>query len=291
MNSHTFWFGLTLFFYVASSVSYHAHLFSGSERACRVAVLMLLAGILAHTAAIGVYCSTTHRSVLSGAMPFSLVAYFIVLVQAAANLRPGAAALGSLSMPLAFLAQFYSSVQDPGGSIEGPTGTALLRPHVMVILLGFAAFTVAFCLAVIYLAQSRLLKRKRIRGLFRRLPPLESVSSSAHWLATIGFSLLTLGIISGVIVAPERFGAGWYLDPRTLTSLVAWAIYATYIALSMVLGWRGRKTTYFLIAGFLVVLAAFFASHGRPRTVSHSSTATGTSTVSASHAPVPPRPH
>lgn len=263
-------FGLTLLCYLLGSIAHHTHLFAGHERSRRFATGFVAVGLLAHTAAIGVWC-TTHGSILqSPTMPFSLVAYFIALAQLAVDFRRGWASVGALSVPLAFVAQFYASARTPGEVIAVSPGGALLRPHVMVLLLGFAAFTLAFCLAVLYLVQSRLLKRKQLRGgLFSRLPPLESITTGAHWLATIGFSMLTLGIITGMIAAPKTWGPQWYLDPRTLSSLVAWAIYAFYLGSSLVMGYRGRRSTYFLIAGFLVVLVALVASVARPRSGPH----------------------
>lgn len=256
-------FNLTLFLYLVGSVGYHLHLFGGSEKARQWAGWAVILGVLSHTAAIGVYCSAQRGSVLTGTMPYSLVAYFIALGQVAASLARWSA-VGSLSMPLAFIAEFMAEVGPQGGPGHPAPGGALLRPHVTVLLLGFAAFALAFCLAVIYLVEARLLKEKKIRGLFDRLPPLESVSGAAHWLAIIGFSMLTLGVITGAIAAPKSWGPDWYTNPRLLpgviTSLVAWVIYAAYLGVSLFLGWRGRRTTYFLIAGFAVVLVAFFAS-------------------------------
>jgi ABC-type uncharacterized transport system permease subunit len=48
----------------------------------------------------------------------------------------------------------------------------------------------------------------------------------------------------------------WYLEPRFITSIVAWLVYAAYMAASSLAGWRGRKTTYFLIGGFAFLLVA-----------------------------------
>jgi ABC-type uncharacterized transport system permease subunit len=256
--------GATLLLYFLASIAYHVHLFAGSDRARRAATWLVLAGVMVHTGYIGAWC-VAHRgsSILRDAgMPFSIAAYFIAILQVAVDLRLKWAALGSLALPLAFVAQFYAEVRAPASTVRAPAGSALLSPHVLAILLGFAAFALAFCLAVTYLVQARLLKTKQVRGLFSRLPPLESVSTGAHWLATIGFSMLTLGIITGVLAAPERWGARWYLDSHTVVSLIAWAIYAAYLAAIMLLGWRGRRTTYFLIAGFLVVVAAFFVTVG-----------------------------
>jgi ABC-type uncharacterized transport system permease subunit len=263
-------FGATLLLYFVSAVSYHAHLFTGSERARKAALACAPLGLAVHTAALGAWCLNHPGSILRDpGMPYSLVAYFIALVQVALNVRPRWATLGSLTMPLAFVVEFYAGSAAPETAFHtfapGWQPGPLMRPHVMALLLGFAAFALAFCLAVLYLIQSRLLKSKQMRGMFSQLPPLESVATAAHWLAAIGFSMLTLGIVTGALAAPEAWGGRWYLDPRTLTSLVAWAIYAAYLGAILFLGWRGRRTTYFLIAGFLVVLIAFFASLSRPQ--------------------------
>ena len=255
-------FTATLFLYLGSSVGYHLHLFGGSEAARKAAGWTAMLGVLTHTAAIGVYCSAMKGSVLTGTMPYSLVAYFIAVGQVAASLARWNA-VGSLAMPLASIAQTVAGLGS-GAAGHPAEGGVLLRPHVTVLLLSFAAFALAFCLAVIYLVEARLLKRKELGGVFDRLPPLESVASAAHWLAIIGFSMLTLGVVTGAIAAPSSWGADWYTNPRllpgVLTSLVAWVIYAAYLGVSTFLGWRGKRTTYFLIAGFVVVLIAFFAS-------------------------------
>lgn len=265
MNWEALFSGLTLLFYAVSSVQYHTHLFAGAEKSSRNAWISSLAGLSAHTAALGVWCTTHQWSILSDErMPFSLVAYVLVVFQIAAISKKGWAALGSLSLPLAFIAQSYA-VTPASQNAAGGFSSVLLRPHVLVLLLGFAAFTVAFCLAVLYLVQTKLLKTKQIKGLFRRLPPLDSVSTAAHRSAILGFTLLTLGMITGALVAPDAWGPRWYLDPHIATGMVAWVIYAAYLGASTLLGWRGRRTTYFLIAGFLVVLVAFISSVNRPR--------------------------
>ena len=265
MNIDTALFWLTLLLYLVSSVCHHAHLFADAAAARRTAATLLPVGVLTHLAAIGAWCTTHPWSILRDpGMPFSLVAFVLALTQLGLNFRPRWFSFGSLTLPSAFLAQFYAGVNASAGTFPTNPGTAMLRPHVTVVLLAFVAFTLAFCLALLYLGQSRLLKTKQIKGLFSRLPPLESVATASHWLAVVGFSMLTLGIITGVMVAPVTYGPAWYIHPRVapslITSVVGWVIYAVYLALSLGLGWRGRKTTYFLIAGFGVVMLAWVVS-------------------------------
>jgi ABC-type uncharacterized transport system permease subunit len=260
-------FTATLVLYFLASVAYHAHLFAGMERARTAAPMLVGVGLAVHLGAIGSWCLAQPGPMFRDpAMLASLAAFFIALVQLLADFRFRWTSLGSLSLPLAFVAQFYASIHTPGTGSQAPP-SPMLSPHVLALLLGFAALSLAFGLAVLYLVQARLLKKKQIRGFFKRLPPLESLGTGAHWLATAGFSMLTLGIVTGAIAAPQHWGPGWYLDPRTLSSVIAWAIYAAYMAASGPLGWRGRRTTYFLIAGYLVVVLAFAASVSRPKAI------------------------
>ncbi len=263
---------LSLIAYGAGAVASHVQLFGDEPRARRVALWAVPIGALLHFGAIGAWC-VAHRgeSLLQDAgMPYSLFAFFLALAQVIVNVRPAWSVLASLTIPLAFIAQFYAGIA--GRSMDGPSlagGTPYLRPHVLVLLFGFAALALAFSLAVLYLAQSRLLKRKQIRGFMERIPPLASVGQAGHWMAIIGFSLLTLGILTGVLAAPTVWGEQWYLHPAALRSViptaVAWVIYAAYLGCSLGLGWQGRRTTYFLIAGFLVVVIAFIASLAFPK--------------------------
>ncbi len=256
-------FNLALLLYFVSSVCYHIHLFVGHDPARKAAMSTLVAGVAIHTAAIGVFC-TAGGKVLQGLMPLSIAAYFLAVAQLGVTFRKGWTSLGSLTAPLAFLLEFGAVAPGPGSVVANAAAAGAIRPHVMVLMLAFAAFTLAFCLALLYLFQSWLLKTKQVRGSFSRLPPLEKLTNAAHWLATIGFSMLTLGMITGAIAAPERWGPGWYLMAPTLSSVVAWLVYAAYLGVSLLLGWRGRKTTYFLLAGFVLLLIAFVSSVNRP---------------------------
>jgi ABC-type uncharacterized transport system permease subunit len=270
MTGATFFFALTLLVYFLSSVSYHIHLFAASERARTTGTVLAAVGVITHTAAIGLWCMSHGSITQDPGMPYSVVAYFLTIGQVALAFNSRWASIGALVMPMAFVGEFYGSWLTPGLAVHTTGGSPLLRPHVMVLLLGFAAFALAFCNAVFYLVQSRLLKTKHVKGIFTRLPPLESVGTAAHWLAVIGFSMLTLGVVTGGIVAPERWGPQWYLEPHFVISMIAWVVYAAYMGVSVLLGWRGRRMTYFLIAGFVVVMGAFFASVKQPKSAQDS---------------------
>jgi ABC-type uncharacterized transport system permease subunit len=253
-------FGSVLVCYFLASICYQLHVFAGHAGARRLAPILLGVGAALHTLALGEpwFNPAAPRLGVDGRMVLT-IAWLIAVTQLLLDWKQGWPAIGALSAPIVFAAVFYGYVLARAQPFADPLArNPLMVTHLVVTILGFAAFALSFCMAVIYLAQSWLLQHKHLGGAFRRLPPLTTIAESAHLLATVGFTLLTLGVITGVLVAVRQGPGNWYVQLRFLTAFAAWGIYAVYLAASVLGGWRGRKTTYFLIGGFGMVLIAYF---------------------------------
>jgi ABC-type transport system involved in cytochrome c biogenesis permease subunit len=133
--------------------------------------------------------------------------------------------------------------------------TALLPLHITVNVLGLMAFAVAFGASVAYVIQERMLRQKRIGGVFQRLPPLDVLDAVAFRAVTIGFPLLTAGVVTGTFWA-VRLNPGMpaFSAAQTL-GLVTWAVFAAVLVLRVAAGWRGRRAALGTIMGFLCALA------------------------------------
>jgi ABC-type uncharacterized transport system permease subunit len=144
-----------------------------------------------------------------------------------------------------------------GAATRESFDAAFLAAHVGLVLLGFAGFTVAAALAVVYLWQDRRLKR-HAPGLLRvRAPSLSALDVIAARTVAVALAALTLG--SGIGFA--RLGAeGGRLDPVIVATLVAWLVYAAYLVLRYEAGWRGRRAAYVVLAGFTLVLCVRLGS-------------------------------
>jgi ABC-type transport system involved in cytochrome c biogenesis permease subunit len=260
MTADTLLFGSALLAYFIAAVLYQAHVFLENKPVERLPWSIALFGLAIHTVAI------VYRGLETGRCPIttrndlmSLAAWTLVAVVAAIELRPRFGALGALGLPAAFVLVFVAYVLPMEATGAAPfLNSRLLSPHVAATLLGFVAFAVAFTLAVLYLLHGRLLKAKHLPRVTRALPPLDATSRAAHAAAAAGFSMLTLGLITGVIWAMSDWHPGWYLDPKVVASFVAWAIYGAYLYLSTWGGWRGRRPAWFLITGFVAILIAYF---------------------------------
>ncbi len=168
-------------------------------------------------------------------------------------------AVGAFVIPVAFIITVGAALLPNKGIGEIPPAlkSYWLFIHVPLSFLGDAMFALAFASGIMYLLQERQLKGKRPGAFYYRLPSLEALDSLNYRSLTIGFPLLTLGIITGSIWAQYAWGSYWQWDPKETWSLITWLIYAAVLHARMTVGWRGRKAAWFSIIGFAAVLFTF----------------------------------
>ena len=79
--------------------------------------------------------------------------------------------------------------------------------HVIFAFVGDAMFALAFAVGVMYLIQERQIKTKKIGAFYHRLPALKVLDDLSYRCLTLGFPLLTLGIITGSVWAESAWGS------------------------------------------------------------------------------------
>jgi len=129
--------------------------------------------------------------------------------------------------------------------------------HVPAMFVAYAAFTNAFGLGLAYLIQERQIKSRRPAEFIYRLPSLEELDRLIYKVIFLAFPVLTLGIILGARWAYEAWGRYWGWDPKETWALITWLIYLAYLHVRLAGGWRGRRTAYFALFGFAVVLFTY----------------------------------
>ncbi len=161
--------------------------------------------------------------------------------------------LGAVIALLACLILAYASLGGVDSRIK-PLMPALksnwLLIHVVTCFLGYAAFTVGFGAALLYIKQAR---RPTVD-----LPPLAKLDHLIYRTTVIGFLFLTLGILTGAVWAESAWGRYWSWDPKETWSLITWLIYATLLHARLVKGWQGRRIAWLAIIGFMAVLFTYF---------------------------------
>lgn len=133
-----------------------------------------------------------------------------------------------------------------------------LAAHIILSILAYAVMTIACCQSVLITNQHRRLKQGDLRGLLRLLPPIQTMESMLFELLWGGVILLTLAIGTGFFYVKDLFSQ--HLAHQTILTLVAWLIFALLLAGRHFWGWRGITASRLTIAGFIMLLVAFFGT-------------------------------
>lgn len=253
-------FELALTLYLLASISGIVELFKRKKTTSRATLYLAAVGFIFHTANIIVrYVEGGHVPVTNMHEATSFFSWCIVVLFFIHESRYKLRLLGSFMMPGVFILMFSSSIF--------PREITSLSPmlqsywfgfHIIMAFLGDAAFAMAACIGVMYLIQERFVKSKNLSSLFQKLPNLQVLDDINYHLITLGFPLLTLAMISGVIWANSAWGTYWRWDPKEVWSLITWLVYATVLHLRHTIGWRGKKAAILSIVGFAIVIFAFF---------------------------------
>ncbi len=124
-----------------------------------------------------------------------------------------------------------------------------LEFHAAFSVLAYGAFALASVAAGMYLLQERQLKTHRLNAAFFQMPPIAELGLVNARLVTLGFALLSLGLIAGINMG----------TPNTITHLsgaiVTWFFYA-FLTLARWGAWKlaPRQIARLSIAGFTVAL-------------------------------------
>ncbi|MGC4042702.1 MAG: cytochrome c biogenesis protein CcsA [Armatimonas sp.] len=254
----------TLGFYLLAAVALGASVFLQQARLRTAGWILAGLGAVMHMAAIGLRCAELHRTPFAtSAESLSLLAWLLVLLYLGAQALWRLTAAGAISMGLAFLLVFMA------GRIGDATTKQAISPmlneqsvslHVVATLAGLGAFALASCCGALFLIEQRLLKSKRSLEWLQRLPPLMVVDRAALTLAAIGFPLLTLGILSGLVRAlGGGMAPGWATDPKLLLAYAAWGVYGVYLLVRLLASWSPSRAAIALLVGLLLSLLVFVA--------------------------------
>ncbi len=171
---------------------------------------------LAHVAIIG------YNVFISGLMPvrnlhetLSMIAWMLAGVFLAFQYRFKLKILGIYAAPLITLLMI-ASFHVPKELVQSKTvfKDFWLIFHVITIFTGWACFSLACGLGILYLVQEDTIKSKSRGFFFKRLPSLELLDSTGYASIITGFMMLTLGLASGFLYAKWLYDADAGLGKR-----------------------------------------------------------------------------
>ena len=148
--------------------------------------------------------------------------------------------------------------------------------HVSVIMISYAALLVGslLSLAVLFTDRGNSLELRSSSigsGGYRQaqmatpqlqlssvaMPAVEQLDSLSYRTITVGFLLLSVGLVSGAVWANEAWGSWWSWDPKETWALICWLVYAAYLHTRLIRGWQGRKPALVAAAGLVVIVVCY----------------------------------
>ncbi len=222
----------------------------------RAAAWCLGTGLVVHFTALEVRGHTLH-SVPYRDLPdsMSLFAWMLAASYAFLVLRHRESSTGAFLLPVVIL--FDAVALLARGRQAPPTPElrgSLFALHVTMAILGYAALTLAFVLAILYLIQMRQLRLHRMGVLFARLPALDVLDRLQRTSITAGVCALAVSATIGIVRARIYWGTIW--DAKVLATFVTIVIYLGALV-STRLGWKGRRSALLSIVGFVMLLFSY----------------------------------
>ncbi len=156
------------------------------------------------------------------------------------------------------------SVFTPSGDVSEQLRSLLilelLAIHVSVILISYGAFTLSFAFSFMYMLQHHMLKEKQWGKRMFRIGDLAKLEKFSYIFTLVGFPLMVVGLILGVVWAWIEFGTVPWNDLKVMSSFVVIIVYGVYLFQFVVKKKRGYGLALFNIAAFLVLLVNYFLS-------------------------------
>lgn len=189
----------------------------------------------------------------------SLVSLGMAALTVAAGRLERLEALGVIVFPVAAACVLAYALSGRPGAAGG--GGALAWPillHAWLALLAYAALALGALFAAGLWLQEHALRRRRISGLVRVLPPLTQTESLLFRTLMAAFALLTLALSTGLVFVENLFAQ--HLAHKSVLSLLSWGVMATLLFGHWRWGWRGARAARWTLAAMALLLLAFFGS-------------------------------
>lgn len=251
---------IIILFYIFSTAGYFAFLFFQKNYFYKAGFFLLLTGFLFHCAAI------VYGSIKSGYIPvhnlqetLSIAAWAMAGVFLVFQYKIRLKILGIYAAPLiAGIMAVTLWLPQRSTGVKNIFNSLWFNFHIITIFIGEASFALACGAGLLYLLQENAIKTKKRGFFYKRLPSLDLIDTSGYACLVVGFSMITIGLITGFVYAKLIWGRFWSWDPKEVWSGITWLVYAALLHERLTVGWRGRRAAIMAIIGFVVLLFTFF---------------------------------
>ena len=255
--SVTFLAPITALLYLAATGLQLLHISQGREQINRSVFGIGLIALLCHAVIAGDSISQ-NGAVSLGFYKISALLFLVINVACIISMarRPLQNLLVVL-FPLSALSVLISTYAPDTALVETDLSGGMFL-HVSSSILAYAVLTLAAIQSALVAAQDHQLRHRHTQGIVKILPPLQLMETMLFELLWIGVALLTLAIVTGFIFIDDIFAQR--LVHKTVLTIFAWVLFSVLLWGHYQLGWRAQTAVRLTLAGFAVLMLAFFGS-------------------------------
>lgn len=131
--------------------------------------------------------------------------------------------------------------------------------HILLSISAISILSIAGFQAILLAIQERQLRAKHLLGIWKNIPPVETMENILFLMIKLGFLLLTILLISSFYTYRAIF---WhqFLDKAVL-AVSAWVVFASLLLGRKILGWQGKKAIYFTLGGLFLLVCIFYFNY------------------------------
>lgn len=131
----------------------------------------------------------------------------------------------------------------------------MINPHIAFAIASYNTLFAAFVLSFILSYQQQHLHNHNINYIINKLPALETTEKILFITIYIGFGLLSLAIINGILTIEDFFAQ--HLAHKTVFAVIAWVLLLVLIILHLALGLRDKIALRAVQLAFVLIMIGY----------------------------------
>ncbi|HWW59916.1 MAG TPA: cytochrome c biogenesis protein CcsA [Thermoanaerobaculia bacterium] len=239
-------------------------LFTRDKRPQLVALIVMIAGFVAHTIWIGTICVRTgHPPLTNLPETAAFMAWTIFAVELVLYIRYRVHAASFFVYPLVLVLLTISAVVGESFvHLDPALRSTIFTLHILLTTLGIAGLMIALAFTLLAWMQDRALKQKTRGRMWEWIPSLNVCRVVSYRALTIGFAVYTIGLLAGILWS-YRTNAG-FLDFRVkqIGAVIAWVLFAVLLQSYISGVQRARRTIFLSGAAFVAIVIAILGIRG-----------------------------
>ncbi|REB07152.1 cytochrome C assembly protein [Sporosarcina sp. BI001-red] len=251
-----------LILYAVSLVFYFVDFLNRDTRAQRSAFwLTVIVFVLQTCFLVQAIIMTKHIPVLSLYEGVYFFAWILIGLSLGIQLKYRSSYAGFILNIIAFsfmTIHIFAPVQMDTSGVGDSLVSELLFIHITFAIFSYAAFTMAFVFAILYLLVYNLLKKKKFTSQFNRLPSLQHAMTGMKVAIYIGIPVLLVSLILGIQWAYTALSDWTLVDFKIIGSFLLIIVYSALLFFNRSGKIKATDFAWATIFAFVLIIINFF---------------------------------